>query len=195
MPAFPPRFSHGRFTQCVAISLRHPPEERSQSARSTDLASLLVQLRRLCATGSSRVTMETPAKRRCLNTRRHPLDRGKSGPAPDPTRYRIGGAAHPATATGCPVARLCSPPRWRRRDRCPRSAIARARHVPGKRETGPRLSFRSGYRTNSGHRLTRQSRILQDRAEHLPALAVEPHHLELLVDAVVGRRGVDFDPG
>src|SRR5260370_15111669 len=35
--------------------------------------------------------------------------------------------------------------------------------------------------------LTRRSGILDDRAEQLPALAVELHHLHLLVDAIVVR--------
>ena len=44
-------------------------------------------------------------------------------------------------------------------------------------------------------RLTRRTRILHDRAEQLPAFAVELHHLHLLVDAVVVRPGVDLDAG
>src|SRR3954452_23070202 len=38
-------------------------------------------------------------------------------------------------------------------------------------------------------RLARRTRILEDRAEQFPALAVELHHLQLLVDAIVGRCG------
>src|SRR5215204_7674910 len=43
--------------------------------------------------------------------------------------------------------------------------------------------------------LTAWSAILDDRAEQFPALAVELHHLHLLVDAVVGRRGVGDHAG
>src|SRR5215208_3362282 len=43
--------------------------------------------------------------------------------------------------------------------------------------------------------LTARSAILDDRAEQFPALAVELHHLHLLVDAVVGRRGVGDHAG
>src|SRR6202035_5504918 len=43
--------------------------------------------------------------------------------------------------------------------------------------------------------LTGRARVLEDRAEHLPALAVELHHLQLLVDAVVVRRGVADNSG
>jgi hypothetical protein len=54
----------------------------------------------------------------------------------------------------------------------------------------------AGRRLDLGaQQLTRRTRVLQDRAEHLPALAVELHHLKLLVDAVVSRRGVDLDTG
>ena len=35
--------------------------------------------------------------------------------------------------------------------------------------------------------LARRAGVLEDRAEQLPALAVELHHLKLLVDAIVGR--------
>src|SRR3954466_12580638 len=35
--------------------------------------------------------------------------------------------------------------------------------------------------------------VLEDRAEQFPALAVELHHLQLLVDAVIVRRGVGDD--
>src|ERR1700687_1790889 len=35
--------------------------------------------------------------------------------------------------------------------------------------------------------------ILDDRSKSFPALAVEPHHLQLLVDAIVVRRRVDDD--
>src|SRR5262245_58814788 len=41
--------------------------------------------------------------------------------------------------------------------------------------------------------LARWTRVLENRAEQLPALAVEAHHLLLLVDAVVVRRGVALD--
>src|SRR5438270_14001760 len=44
-------------------------------------------------------------------------------------------------------------------------------------------------------RLTRRTCILDDRAEQLPALAVELHHLHLLVDAVVVQPGVDLHAG
>src|SRR5665811_1525313 len=37
--------------------------------------------------------------------------------------------------------------------------------------------------------------ILDDRSESFPTLAVKFHHLQLLVDAVVGRRGVADDSG
>src|ERR1700694_3165613 len=37
--------------------------------------------------------------------------------------------------------------------------------------------------------------ILDDRAEQFPALAVELHHLQLLVDAIIGRRGAADDAG
>ena len=40
-------------------------------------------------------------------------------------------------------------------------------------------------------RLARRAGVLEDRAEQFPALAVELHHLQLLVDAVIVRRGVD----
>ena len=43
--------------------------------------------------------------------------------------------------------------------------------------------------------LTGRAGILDDRAEQLPALAVELHHLHLLVDAVIGRRGVGHHAG
>ena len=43
--------------------------------------------------------------------------------------------------------------------------------------------------------LAPRSGILDDRAEQLPALAVEPHHLHLLVDAVVGWRGIGDHAG
>ncbi len=55
------------------------------------------------------------------------------------------------------------------------------------RPAGRRLDIRT-------QQLTRGTRI-QDRAEQLPVLAIKPLQPELLVDAVVGRRGVDFDPG
>src|SRR6185437_15431381 len=41
--------------------------------------------------------------------------------------------------------------------------------------------------------LARCALVLEDRAEQFPALAVELHHLQLLVDAVIIRRGVDGD--
>src|SRR5581483_7519767 len=41
--------------------------------------------------------------------------------------------------------------------------------------------------------LARSTRVLEDRAEQLPALAVELHHLQLLVDAIVLGRGVVDD--
>src|SRR5579864_6472227 len=37
--------------------------------------------------------------------------------------------------------------------------------------------------------------IFQNRAEHFPALAVEPHHLQLLVDPVIVRRRVSTHSG
>ena len=43
--------------------------------------------------------------------------------------------------------------------------------------------------------LARRAGVLEDRAEHFPALAVELHHLQLLVDAVIVRRGVADDAG
>ena len=39
------------------------------------------------------------------------------------------------------------------------------------------------------------ARILDDRAEQLPTLAVELHHLHLLVDAIVGRGRVGDHAG
>src|ERR1700674_711259 len=39
------------------------------------------------------------------------------------------------------------------------------------------------------------SGILDDRSKQLPALAVELHHLQLLVDAIIGRRGSADDAG
>src|SRR5258708_22616646 len=44
-------------------------------------------------------------------------------------------------------------------------------------------------------RASPRSVVLNDRPEQLPALAVELHHLQLLVDAIVGRRGVADDTG
>src|SRR4051812_9488950 len=44
-------------------------------------------------------------------------------------------------------------------------------------------------------RLTRRTRVLDDRSEQLPALTVELHHLHLLVDAIVVRPGADLDAG
>src|SRR4051794_14848752 len=44
-------------------------------------------------------------------------------------------------------------------------------------------------------RLARRALVLEDRAEQFPALAVELHHLQLLVDAVIVRRGVGDDAG
>ena len=37
--------------------------------------------------------------------------------------------------------------------------------------------------------------VFKDRAEQLPAFAVEAHQLQLFVHAIVGWRGVDFHPG
>src|SRR5215208_1572902 len=42
-------------------------------------------------------------------------------------------------------------------------------------------------------RLARRAGVLEDRAEHFPTLTVEPHHLQLLVDAVIGWRGIGED--
>jgi hypothetical protein len=73
-----------------------------------------------------------------------------------------------------------------RQDLCGRSR--RRRLQKNRRPTGRRLDLRA-------QRLTGRTRILQDRAEQFPAFAVEPHHLQLLADAVIGRRGADLDPG
>src|SRR5207237_10817124 len=43
--------------------------------------------------------------------------------------------------------------------------------------------------------LTRSACVLEDRAKQPPALAIELHHLKLLVDAIVGRRGVERTAG
>src|SRR4051812_17732449 len=59
-------------------------------------------------------------------------------------------------------------------------------------EGPPIASFRRSFSMGSP-RLARGAGVLEDRAEHFPTLAVELHHLQLLVDTVVGRRGGDRD--
>ena len=57
---------------------------------------------------------------------------------------------------------------------------------------GPPIAS-SADRFDGSSRLARRAGVLEDRAEQFPALAVEPHHLQLLVDAIVVRRGVGDD--
>src|ERR1700716_2832041 len=48
---------------------------------------------------------------------------------------------------------------------------------------------------DEGNHLAAGGGILDDRAEQFPPLAIELHHLQLLVDAVIGRRGAAGDTG
>src|SRR5262245_43310783 len=78
--------------------------------------------------------------------------------------------------------------------RCCRSArlLARCRSSPQKQiggPEGPPIAFQVSFG------LARRTRIFHDRAEQFPALAVELHHLKLLVDAVVVGTGVDLHAG
>src|SRR5271165_6586147 len=70
---------------------------------------------------------------------------------------------------------------------------------PRRRGFGPAGGTSPGMTTeceaNGWGSLPRRAGILEDRAEQLPAFAVEAHHLQLLVDAIVRWRGVDLHPG
>src|SRR6185312_6921467 len=71
----------------------------------------------------------------------------------------------------------------------PRPALLLKTWMPG---TRPGMTSLGGYDWCVSC-LPRSSRVLEDRAEQLPALAVELHHLELLVHPIVGGRGVVED--
>jgi hypothetical protein len=74
------------------------------------------------------------------------------------------------------------------------SAKTRFALLPGHDEFRHRCQFYwlhlESYAPDEANHSAADAGVLDDRAEQLPALAVELHHLHLLVDAVIGRRRV-----